>query len=720
MGQRTWVGTVYADITSTGFTIAVADSGLKRLDYVEVEHDGNRVLGQIEGLQRQTDLSYEQALAGGTGQDDKLSAHVAIIGYPDARGRVQVPRTPFASGQPVHAAGDDLVVQVLGLEATSGGAHLGLVKGGNIPVHLSLNALAQKHVGVLAKTGAGKSYTVGVLLEEFLKAGVPLVILDPHGEYGSLRRPNMDDGELDAMRRFGVKPKGFHKQIKELALDTALNEGTEKLVLEGLNLEGRDIVDLLPAKLSGAQVGVLYQAVKEVKEQLPAYSLRDVMDAVGRNKAASKWNVLNALEALEATGVFDIRGTPLPELVVPQQATIVNLKGVSPDVQEVTVARLTRTLWEARKRGEVPPHILVVEEAHNFCPERGVGNSAATAVIRTVASEGRKFGMGLVVVSQRPAKIDKNVLSQCNTQLILKVTNPNDVKAVVSGIEGLTAEAAEEVQRLPVGVAVVAGGGLTNPVFVDIRPRLSSHGGKSIDIVAGSQEAPAPAKPAPQAKSATAKEPEAPAPAADPWKAVLPPEPAPSPAPAPTVTAKAAPKPEEKKEAPPVARAISKPPAPRKNPSPAAAAPPARGDPFAVELERVVPPSRPQPSAKPALKPKVAPPTAPQRPRVEPPRVDKPNKKQQATIGRVVGRIGLSGGDAEQAVRVVRNLAAQNGRDAALRLGHYLAIGESVCLPDEEPHCIRCPERASCQFHEALLRERTRGRSFLRRLWRTS
>src|SRR3989441_12735339 len=102
--------------------------------------------------------------------------------------------------------------------------------------------------------------------------------------------------------------------------------------------------------------------------------------------------------------------------------------------------------------------MLVVEESHNFCPQ--VGQRASWKVFRTPASEGRKFGLRLVVITQRAAKVDKTVLSQCNTQIILKVTNPNDLKAIIASVEGLTTAMAEEISRLPIGVAIMTGGGL--------------------------------------------------------------------------------------------------------------------------------------------------------------------------------------------------------------------------------------------------------------------
>jgi len=90
--------------------------------------------------------------------------------------------------------------------------------------------------------------------------------------------------------------------------------------------------------------------------------------------------------------------------------------------------------------------------------------------------------MGLCIVSQRPAKVDKNIISQCNTNLILKVTNPNDLKAIIQSVEGLTTQTYREIQRLPIGVALISGADLQMPVMTEIRTRETSHGGKSVDI----------------------------------------------------------------------------------------------------------------------------------------------------------------------------------------------------------------------------------------------
>ncbi|MEK6985766.1 MAG: DUF87 domain-containing protein [Candidatus Thermoplasmatota archaeon] len=692
MALRRQVGIIYGAVSSTGFDVAVGDAQLKRLDYVEVEAEGQRVLGQVERVVRRSSLSYEQAIAIPDGfaneATEQLTATIRVIGYRDGQGRVQVPRTPLRAGVSVILADDGLITSLLGLEQDAdAGAYLGFVKGSRVPVALDMDMLAQKHLSVLAKTGAGKSYTVGVILEEFLKANVPLVILDPHGEYGSLRSANLDEAEIQSMVRYRIKPRSFHKQIREYALDTGLNPEAQKLTLAGMNLEGREIVEMLGNKLSGSQVGVLYQAIQDVKQALPAYTLKDIQDSVSRNKSNGKWNVLNALELLDSTKLFDLRGTPVRELVAPGQCSIINLKGVGPDIQEIVVTRLASMLWEARKRGEVPAHILVVEEAHNFCPERNVGNAVSGAIIRTVASEGRKFGLGLVIVSQRPAKIDKNVLSQCNTQVVLKVTNPNDLKAIVQSVEGISNEVADEIQRLAVGEALVAGGGLTQPVFVAVRPRMTAHGGKSVSVLHLEEED---------------EEPETPA---------IPSRPASPPAPLPPQVA----------PPPPTAPPQPPSPEPRAKPSP----PPLPVAEAEAEISAYEPwTAIPMPELEPEPRPTPAPAARPRRlAKVDADELtSKPRAAWSATDARAihrvaarVGWIGATTGPAE-AVRILADLEESQHRDPDARLRLLREIADNACH-EAAPACVRCPLSGSCLHQRALKQQRQTGGAPVRRLW---
>ena len=511
------VGIVFGNVSTTDFRFAVRDPTLKRLDYVAVDHPTDGALvAHVTEVTRETNLSFDAAVSADTARSglggprdatragyhdaparDHLVARARVVGFRDARGMLQAPRTPVPAGAEVRRVDPPLLAHVFGLRDTDG-AYLGVVKGYDLRVILDINTLVQKHVSILAKTGSGKSYAVGVLMEEMIKKGVPIVVIDPHGEHASLAQPNNSPGDQVARRRFGVTPRNYGEHIVEYSPDVTANPHAAPYALESVNLEPHAISDLLGGKLTNSQMGILHAVVRDLQVKEKDYALTEVLDAVREHPSNSKWNLVSAMESLVGLAVFSGKSSSVESLVVPKKVSIINLKGVSPDVQQMVVAITARRLFEARKLGKVPPFMLVCEEAHNFCPEKGMATTSSGEVMRTVASEGRKFGMGLMVVSQRPAKVDKNVLSQCNTQLILKVTNPNDLKALASSVEGFTSESEDEIQRLPVGVAFVSHPRISLPVLVEVRPRETSHGGESVDVMASVRgESPKPAAKAP-------------------------------------------------------------------------------------------------------------------------------------------------------------------------------------------------------------------------------
>ena len=486
------VGYIYGDVGSTEFNFAVNGDSIRKFDYIYAPHKEGNMLAQVMDIKEHSDLKFDDAANLTSGSEmpyikTKVSAFADVLGYRDRRGLLQSPRTPFNAGSKITCANDDLIRRVLGLNASKeDGAYIGLLKGHTLPVYLNIDALVQKHICVLAKTGGGKSYACGVLVEEFLKKKVPMVIIDTHGEYQSLARPNKSRKDQKNMERFGVKKTEYASQMIEYSPISGRGN-TKHLELSGMNLKAREIADLLSAKLSGPQVGVLYQAIKEIKEYKSLYTLSDIKEAVARSKSNARWNVIASLESLDSIGVFSETGTSTTDIVKKGKCSLINMKGVAPDVQDVVVARLTERLFEDRKAGKIPPFLFIVEEAHNYCPERGYGSAVSLRILRTVASEGRKFGMGLCIVSQRPAKVDKNIISQCNTNIILKVTNPNDLKAIIQSVEGLTNQTYREIQRLPIGVALISGAGLQAPVMTEIRTRETSHGGQSVSISKGKE-----------------------------------------------------------------------------------------------------------------------------------------------------------------------------------------------------------------------------------------
>ena len=362
------VGYIYGDVGSTEFNFAVNGSNLRKFDYIYAPHKEGNMLAQVMDIRQRSDLKFDDATLMTRGGElrpvnTSLSAFADVIGYRDKKGLLQSPRTPFSAGTAIMIANEDLIRHVLGLSASKeNGAYIGLLKGHDLKVFLNIDALVQKHICILAKTGGGKSYACGVLIEELLKHKIPMVIIDTHGEYHSLTQSNKNRKDKKNMERYGIKPRDYAGQINEYS-PIGSKGNIKHLTLNGMNLEAREIIDLLSAKLSGPQVGVLYQAIKELKEYKSVYNIRDIIDSVARSKSNARWNVIASLESLDSIGVFSENGTEPSELVKKGKCTTINMKGVAPDIQDVVVARLTKELFDNRKLGKIPPFLLVVEEA---------------------------------------------------------------------------------------------------------------------------------------------------------------------------------------------------------------------------------------------------------------------------------------------------------------------------------------------------------------------
>ncbi len=478
------IGRIFGDVGLGQFHLSLSNP-VERGDYLAVEDEAHgAVLCQLDDLKRKSDFDLERA--GSLGPREEAAIHenllgiARIIGYRDGQGLVKLPTIPFRPGAHVFRAEEPLIAQVLGLKHhANSGAYVGLLRNHALRVELDINQLVQRHVSVLAKTGGGKSYLLGVLIEELLRHHVTCVIIDPHGEYGSLRSPAQKNG---GYARFGVESQGFARQVQEYSPDVSLNPNAKPLTFSLRHTDTRDLLVFMGLTNVKTFLGPLKQIIDAVAARNPEYTVADLVRAAEHAEGAVGETLHERLEYVEQTKLLGPQGTSLNDLVQKGEATLVNLRGVAPDVQELVVARISTTLFDNRKKGKIPPLFLVIEEAHNFAPQQGTATSSR--ILKNIASEGRKFGLGLCVVTQRAARIDKSVLSQCNTQLILQVTNPLDLRAIAQSIEGLTDGMTEMIQSLPVGTALITGGGYHTPLFCEIRPRATRHGGESVQIVA--------------------------------------------------------------------------------------------------------------------------------------------------------------------------------------------------------------------------------------------
>jgi hypothetical protein len=127
------------------------------------------------------------------------------------------------------------------------------------------------------------------------------------------------------------------------------------------------------------------------------------------------------------------------------------------------------------------PCFLVYEEGHNFAPAGGP--SISRAVIKKIAAEGRKFGVGFAIISQRPSKLDPDVTSQCNTLVTMRIKNPDDQRFISKSTEQLSKADLDELPALSTGEALISGRSIPAPLLVRVGYKALKHGGEAPRIL---------------------------------------------------------------------------------------------------------------------------------------------------------------------------------------------------------------------------------------------
>jgi DNA helicase HerA-like ATPase len=207
---------------------------------------------------------------------------------------------------------------------------------------------------------------------------------------------------------------------------------------------------------------------------------------------ADQDSVVNALEwrLRSALGrdIFDeSQNVPLTDILSPGQCSVLQMDTMDLVDQRMVATVLLRRINEERmlhEKGDEDsdldfPVFILLEEGHRFAPADSEARSRG--ILSTILSEGRKFGIGVGIISQRPSKIDDDVLSQCKSQVIMEIQNPNDQDAVKRGVEDVGEDLLSELPGLTPGQAVIAGDTVNTPFMADIRERVTTHDAESLE-----------------------------------------------------------------------------------------------------------------------------------------------------------------------------------------------------------------------------------------------
>ncbi|HAJ34352.1 MAG TPA: ATP-binding protein [Chloroflexi bacterium] len=426
---------------------------------------------------------------------------VTVLGYHSPQlGDFINPRVPPVNGAPVYIADDELLGAVLSKRRRGerGSAHIGSLLSrpeGAVPIALDVRGFTGTHLAVIASTGSGKSYLAGVLLEEMLAPHnrAAVLVVDPHGEYSTLQ-------EMMNLAEFSA---GNYKPRVRIFRPDQLRVRIDTLTIADL----RYLLPNLSEKMH-YQLGRAFSFAQRSAKN-GHYTLEQLLYAV-RQTAEGKKNdeagfdeddpttgalIWRLHAALGNSRIFhDFENLELDELFKPGQCTIIQLNEIDRREQQVIVATLLRRVYQARmdtakgklERGD-PSHLpypvfCLLEEAHNYAPANA--DAVSSDVLKTILSEGRKFGVGIGLITQRPGKLDGDVLSQCMTQCIMRITNPIDQNRIAESVESVGRDLLRELPSLSKGQVVVSGASVNTPVLLKVRKRITQHGGQDLDAPA--------------------------------------------------------------------------------------------------------------------------------------------------------------------------------------------------------------------------------------------
>jgi DNA helicase HerA-like ATPase len=331
-----------------------------------------------------------------------------------------------------------------------------------------------RHTFFCGQSGSGKTYSLGVVLEQLLlETGLRIVILDPNSDFARLGsvRDGVDEATAARWRalapgidvRGGAGERRLHLRVREL--DPYAQAAALRLDPIADRAEYAEFAALLEEE--GQQLDSLDDLVGSDRPEAHALGLRI------RNLGVDGWAVWSrgdegsAIDALSDPGI---------------RCLVLDIGSLNTREEQGLVAEsVLATLWE--RRAERRPVLIVIDEAHNVCPAEPGNALAALATEHAVriAAEGRKFGLYLLVCTQRPQKVPENVISQCDNLVLMRMASAADLAHVGDVLSYVPGDLLAKSTTFRLGEALVAGKLASHPALIRFGRRVAEEGGADVD-----------------------------------------------------------------------------------------------------------------------------------------------------------------------------------------------------------------------------------------------
>lgn len=383
----------------------------------------------------------------------------------------------------------------------------------DIPVPVDGDKFFNKHIAIVGSTGSGKSHTVAKILQNAICAkregykglnNSHIVIFDIHSEYRSAF-PKANYIDINNL----VLPYWLMNsdELQELFIDTEANDYNQRNVFKEAVVKSRqdhfkgneelrdkihfdsplyfDIDEVLAfAKTMNTQ---MIDGAKNSQKQGPLHGkLSNFVSRLENKLSDKRLEFLFGNEAKTATLEDTLKrligysnGKSGNQLNNQSNITVLDLSGIPFEVLSITVSLISRILFEFgyyykkacernNKNNDVPL-LLVYEEAHKYVPNSDMAKyRASKESIERIAKEGRKYGVSLLLASQRPSEISETIFSQCNNFLALRLTNPNDQNYVKRLLPDTLGGLVDKMPSLRAGECLMIGDAVVLPSIVQI------------------------------------------------------------------------------------------------------------------------------------------------------------------------------------------------------------------------------------------------------------
>lgn len=353
------------------------------------------------------------------------------------------------------------------------GLYIGSVQSGDDEVRLILpmEALA-RHIAVVGKTGVGKSYSVGVLIEELVRMGIPVFAFDVLGDFREATE-DLNGCNLTGSVNFKV-PYSLIGASEFLNFMPNLTKDQHEIITAAYERVGGQALDELDS--TGNVSLDINHLVAEIRATATAFG----QPAVGE-RAVTKVQAAYNRSSVLTVGIDDwidqLKTKPVLNVFIGK---------LSQNARNLLVGSAARIIQTLRRRDMIPPCVFILDEAHFFLPSGGV-TTPSTRIVREMIRTARHDAIGIVLISQSPGSMDKQALLTCNTRLIFAL-DKEDLSTVSGTIDAPDA-VISRIPKLAKGTAILTSGTdiMRHSTTVSIRQRTTREGSPTPNLAKGAR-----------------------------------------------------------------------------------------------------------------------------------------------------------------------------------------------------------------------------------------